>query len=128
MTLENGTRETIHLEAVQNFRDEDIPCLFSGVLDNDPEDSDVVVDGCQDDDQVLVEISSFNEVGGLLVLVIEDGITYRVKAKEPGWFGDFENISDHGNVSQVFNTSSITDEQRQWFPPQVTLNTQLGKS
>ena len=123
-TLANGTKETILLEAVKNLEGEDIPCLFSGVLDHDSEDSDVMVDGCKEDTQVLVEILSPNEVGGLLVLVIEDGKTYGVKAEDPDWMGDAHD-SDHGHVSEVFNTSS-TRQLRRGLPREVFVTTTLA--
>ena len=124
VTLANGTRDTIHLEAVKNLEGEDIPCLFSGVLDHDSEDSDVMVDGCKDDDQVLVEILSPNEVGGLLVLVIEEGKTYGVKEEEPGWMGD-DQVSDLGNVSEVFKGRSKRQLGRR-LPREVFLTTILA--
>jgi len=43
------------------------------------------VDGCKGDPQVLVEIASRKEVGGLLVLVIENEKTYRLQPEKTHW-------------------------------------------
>ena len=58
------------------------------------------------------------------MLVIEDGKTYGVKAEGPGWMGD-DNDGDHGNVSEVFNTSS-TRQLRQSLPREVFVTTTLA--
>ena len=111
VTFANGTKEKIHLKAVADLNGEEIPCLYTGSLDHDAEDSAVTVDGCQGDPQVfllmlkrkgtrlqsyimvfmlmimimnmgsflqvIVEIASWKEVGGLLVLVIQGGQTFQ---------------------------------------------------
>merc|ERR1719447_134696 len=78
VTFANGTKEKIHLKAVADLNGEEIPCLYTGSLDHDAEDSAVTVDGCQGDPQVIVEIASWKEVGGLLVLVIQGGQTFQL--------------------------------------------------
>ena len=52
VTFANGTKEKIHLKAVADLNGEEIPCLYTGSLDHDAEDSAVTVDGCQGDTQV----------------------------------------------------------------------------
>ena len=53
VTFANGTKEKIHLKAVAGLKREKIPCLYTGSLDHDAEDSAVTVDGCQGDPQVV---------------------------------------------------------------------------
>ena len=53
VTFANGTKEKIHLKAVADLKREKIPCLYTGSLDHDAEDSAVTVDGCQGDPQVV---------------------------------------------------------------------------
>ena len=53
VTFANGTKEKIHLKAVADLNGEEIPCLYTGSLDHDAEDSAVTVDGCQGDPQVV---------------------------------------------------------------------------
>ena len=52
VTFANGTKEKIHLKVVADLNGEEIPCLYTGSLDHDAEDSAVTVDGCQGDTQV----------------------------------------------------------------------------
>jgi len=74
----DGTTDQIHLIPVTNLLGEETPCLYAGSLDND-QDSEVTVIGCQGDQEVLVEIASTREAGGVLDLVISnDGNTYEV--------------------------------------------------
>ena len=84
----NGTRDTIHLKTVANHEGKDIPCLYTGALDHDSEDSEVTVNGCKGDKKVLVEIASQKEVGGLLVLVIQNGKTYELQQEDKHWMGN----------------------------------------
>ena len=53
VTFANGTKDKIHLKAVSDLKREKIPCLYTGSLDHDAEDSAVTVDGCQGDPQVV---------------------------------------------------------------------------
>merc|ERR1712055_1174065 len=85
VTLANGTEETIHLRGVPDLEGGEVPCLYTGSLDHDSEDSEVTVDGCKGDPQVLVEIASRKEVDGLLVLVIENEETYRLQPEKTPW-------------------------------------------
>merc|ERR1719402_1774698 len=85
VTFANGTEEKIHLRGVSNLAGGEVPCLYTGSLDHDSDDSEVTVDGCKGDPQVLVEIASRKEVGGLLVLVIENEETYRLQPKKTPW-------------------------------------------
>ena len=41
------------MKAVADLKREEIPCLYTGSLDHDAEDSAVTVDGCQGDPQVV---------------------------------------------------------------------------
>ena len=54
VTFANGTKEKIHLKAVADLNWEKIPCLYTGSLNHDAEDSAVTVDGCQGDPQVVI--------------------------------------------------------------------------
>ena len=56
VTFANGTKEGIHLRGVPDLEGGEIPCLYTGSLDHDSQDSEVTVDGCKGDPQVLVEI------------------------------------------------------------------------
>ena len=56
VTFANGTKERIHLRGVSDLEGGEIPCLYTGSLDHDSEDSEVTVDGCKGDPQVLVKI------------------------------------------------------------------------
>merc|ERR1719431_658198 len=85
VTFANGTEEKIHLKGVSNLEGGKIPCLYTGSLDHDFDDSEVTVDGCKGDPQVLVEIASRKEVGGLLVLVIENEETYQLQPEKTNW-------------------------------------------
>merc|ERR1711962_433306 len=74
----DGTQDKIHLMAVTNLDGEETPCLFAGSLDKD-QDSEVTILGCKGDDEVLVEIASEKEAGGVLDLILtKDGNTYEV--------------------------------------------------
>ena len=74
----DGTTDQIHLIAVTDLLGEETPCLYAGSLDND-QDSEVTVIGCRDDEEVVVEIASNKEAGGVLDLIISsDGHTYEV--------------------------------------------------
>ena len=74
--FENGLKDKIHLIA-----DKGTPCLFTGSLDND-QDSEVTIVGCYGDAEVLVEIASYREAGGVLELILSsDGKTYDVPQK-----------------------------------------------
>merc|ERR1711971_1504904 len=47
VTFANGTEEKIHLKGVSDMEGGEIPCLFTGSLDHDSDDSEVTVDGCK---------------------------------------------------------------------------------
>ena len=73
----NGLKDKIHLVGVEGHS-----CLFSGSLDND-QDSEVTIVGCQGDAEVLVEIASYREAGGILELILSsDGKTYDVPKED----------------------------------------------
>ena len=75
----NGLKDKIHLVGVEGHS-----CLFSGSLDND-QDSEVTIVGCQGEEEVLVEIASYREAGGILELILSsDGKTYDVPQEEDG--------------------------------------------
>ena len=75
--FENGLKDKIHLIA-----DKGAPCLFTGSLDND-QDSEVTIVGCKGDAEVLVEIASYREAGGILELILSsDGKTYDVPKED----------------------------------------------
>ena len=74
----DGTQDKIHLMPVTNLNGEETPCLYAGSLDKD-QDSEVTILGCKGDDEVLVEIASEKEAGGVLDLILtKDGNTYEV--------------------------------------------------
>ena len=82
----DGSRDKIHLQAVSNIPGEVTPCLFTGSLDNDQE-SEVTIVGCQDEPEVIVEILSEMEAGGVLELIIANGKTYKVAPDNTSWEG-----------------------------------------
>ena len=121
----NGTRDTIHLQTVTDHEGKDIPCLYTGSLDHDSEDSEVTVDGCKGDKKVLVEIASQNEVGGLLVLVLQNGKTYEVQQEDKHWLGN-----DALEIPPEFSNSinfeaSLPSSRRIRLPRSVTVETSL---
>jgi len=86
----DGTTDEIHLIAVTNLLGEETPCLYAGSLDND-QDSEVTVIGCQGDEEVVVEIASNREAGGVLDLIISsDGKTYEVTHGNWNWENQWE--------------------------------------
>ena len=82
----DGTRDKIHLQAVSNIPGEVTPCLFTGSLDNDQE-SEVTIVGCREESEVIVEILSKTEAGGILELIIANGKTYKAAADDTSWEG-----------------------------------------
>ena len=73
----DGLKDKIHLVGVKEHS-----CLFSGSLDND-QDSEVTIVGCQGEEEVLVEIASYREAGGILELILSsDGKTYDVPKED----------------------------------------------
>ena len=85
----NGLKDKIHLVGVKGHS-----CLFSGSLDND-QDSEVTILGCKGDAEVLIEIASYREAGGILELILSsDGKTYDVPKEEGGGIGNDGNLPD----------------------------------
>merc|ERR1719193_1946571 len=126
VTFANGTEEKIHLKEVSDLEGGEIPCLYTGSLDHDSEDSEVTVDGCKADPQVLVEIASRKEVGGLLVLVIENEKTYRLQREKTHWN---RNDTVHEIPRKDSGTkdvdASLPASRRGRLPREVTLKTWL---
>ena len=114
----NGTKDTIHLRTVNDCEGKAIPCLYTGSLDHDSEESEVTVDGCKGDKKVLVEIASKNEVGGLLVLVIENGKTYELQQEDNDWTGN-----DALEIPSEFFNSSLPSSKQGSLPGSVTVKT-----
>jgi len=81
----DGARDKIHLQTV-TFLGEVTPCLFTGSLDNDQE-SEVTIVGCREESEVIVEILSKTEAGGILELIIANGKTYKAAADDTSWEG-----------------------------------------
>merc|ERR1712212_292549 len=124
VTLANGTEETIHLRGVPDLEGGDIPCLYTGSLDHDSEDSEVTVDGCKGDTKVLVEIASENEVGGLLVLVLENGRTYEVQQEDKHWLGDDAlEIPPEFSNSEMLEAHLPSSSKQASLPRSVTVKT-----
>merc|ERR550517_1119599 len=125
VTFANGTEEKIHLKAVSNMEGGKIPCLYTGSLDHDSDDSEVTVDGCKGDPQVLVEIASRKEVGGLLVLVIENEETYQLQPEKTHWNrNDTHKMQSEGTQNLNFE-ASLPATRRSRLPREVTLKTWL---
>jgi len=121
VTFANGTEEKIHLRGVPDLEGGEVPCLYTGSLDHDSDDSEVTVDGCKGDPQVLVEIASRKEVGGLLVLVIEHEKTYRLQPEKTHW-----NRNDSYKIpSKDSRTNKPLSRRRGRLPREVTLKTWL---
>jgi len=125
VTFANGTTEKIHLKGVADLKREEIPCLYTGSLDHDAEDSAVTVDGCQGDPQVLVEIASWKEVGGLLILVIQGGQTFQLQP-------EMTDLKKNATVSEDFNTmhtlrseASFPESEQRPLPKEVNVTTAL---
>ena len=114
----NGTRDKIHLEAVNDLEGRAILCLYTGSLDHDSEESEVTVDGCKGDKKVLVEIASENEVGGLLTLVMENGKTYELEQEDKPWMGN-----DAFEIPAEFFNSSLPSSSEVSLPRSVTVLT-----
>ena len=119
----NGTRDTIHLQTVASLAGKDIPCLYSGSLDHDSEESEVAVEGCKGDEKVLVEIASQNEVGGLLVVTIENGRTYELQQENKHWMGH-DALEIPAEFSNNFE-SSLPSSRPVRLPRSVTVKTSL---
>ena len=120
----NGTKDTIHLQTVTDHEGKDIPCLYTGSLDHDSEDSEVTVDGCKGDTKVLVEIASENEVGGLLVLVLENGRTYEVQQEDKHWLGDDAlEIPPEFSNSEMLEAHLPSSSKQASLPRSVTVKT-----
>ena len=102
----DGTRDKIHLQAVTNIPGEVTPCLFTGSLDND-QDSEVTIVGCQGEREVIVEILSKTEAGGVLELIITNGKTYKVAPENISWEGKGDDAplpdteEDNGIAAQI---------------------------
>ena len=125
VVLANGTRDMIHLETVANHEGKHIPCLYTGALDHDSEDSEVTVNGCKGDKKVLVEIASHKEVGGLLVLVIQNEKTYELQQEDKHWMGnDYLEIPSEFSNSINFE-ASLASSRRIRLPGSVTVETSL---
>jgi len=75
ITLADGSKDEIFLEA-----DSEIECFFHGSLKSDIE-SEVEVDGCKNDLEVIV-ISSRLVPCGLVTLLLENGETYSIDPSE----------------------------------------------
>ena len=118
VTFANGTEETIHLRGVPDLEGGEVPCLYTGSLDHDSEDSEVTVDGCKGDPQVLVEIASRKEVGGLLVLVIEQEKTYQLQREKTHW-----NRNDSYKILPNYSLTNNFEASRRGgrLPREVTL-------
>jgi len=114
----NGTKDTIHLKTVTDPEGKAILCLYTGSLDHDSEESEVTVDGCKGDKKVLVEIASKNEVGGLLVLVIENGKTYELQQEDKHWMGN-----DALEIPSEFFNSTLPSSKQASLPRSVTVET-----
>jgi len=114
----NGTRDKIHLEAVNDLEGKAILCLYTGSLDHDSEESEVTVDGCKGDKKVLVEIASENEVGGLLTLLMENGKTYELEQEDKPWMGN-----DAFEIPAEFFNSSLPVLSKISLPRSVTVLT-----
>jgi len=127
VTLANGTEETIHLRGVPDLEGGEVPCLYTGSLDHDSEDSEVTVDGCKGDPQVLVEIASRKEVGGLLVLVIEREKTYQLQREKTHWNrNDSNQILPKDSPTSNFEDYSLPASRRGGrLPREVTLRSWL---
>jgi len=112
--------EKIHLKGVSDLKGGEIPCLYTGSLDHDFDDSEVTVDGCKGDQQVLVEIASRKEVGGLLVLVIEDEKTYQLQPEKTHW-----NRNDTLEIQDLNFEASLPASRKGRLPKEVNLKTML---
>ena len=122
VTFANGTEEKIHLRGVPDLEGGEVPCLYTGSLDHDSDDSEVTVDGCKGDPQVLVEIASRKEVGGLLVLVIENEKTYRLQPEKTHWNkNDSYKLPAKDSGTNNFEASRRSGR----LPREVTLKTRL---
>lgn len=126
VTFANGTKEGIHLRGVPDLEGGEIPCLYTGSLDHDSQDSEVTVDGCKGDPQVLVEIVSRKEIGGLLVLVIENEKTYRLQRDKTHWNRNdtIPKIPPKDSGTNNFE-ASLPALRRGRLPREVTLRTWL---
>ena len=122
VTFANGTEEKIHLRGVSDLEGGEVPCLYTGSLDHDSDDSEVTVDGCKGDPQVLVEIASRKEVGGLLVLVIENEKTYRLQPEKTHWNKNDSYKPPGTNNFEAFLPASRRSGR---LPREVTLKTWL---
>merc|ERR1719234_3123814 len=120
VTFANGTEEMIHLKGVSDMEGGEIPCLYTGSLDHDSDDSEVTVDGCKGDPQVLVEIASRKEVGGLLVLVIENEKTYQLQPEKTHW-----NRNDTLETQNINFEAFLPASRKGSLPKEVTLKTML---
>merc|ERR1719347_384791 len=127
VTFANGTEEMIHLRSVPDPEGGEVPCLYTGSLDHDSDDSEVTVDGCKGDPQVLVEIASRKEVGGLLVLVIEHEKTYRLQPEKTHWNrNDSNQILPKDSPTSNFEDYSLPASRRGGrLPREVTLKSWL---
>ena len=85
----------------------------------------MTVDSCKGDPQVLVEIASRKEVGGLLVLVIENEETYQLQPEETHWNrNDTHKMQPKGTQNLNFE-ASLPATRRSRLPREVTLKTWL---
>merc|ERR1712212_1170797 len=125
VTFANGTEEKIHLRSVPDLEGGEVPCLYTGSLDHDSDDSEVTVDGCKGDPQVLVEIASRKEVGGLLVLVIENEETYRLQPEKTHWNRNDTHKIQPKETQNLNFEASLPATRRSRLPREVTLKTWL---
>merc|ERR1712212_1372840 len=125
VTFANGTEEKIHMKGVSNLEGGKIPCLYTGSLDHDSDDSEVTVDGCKGDPQVLVEIASRKEVGGLLVLVIENEETYQLQPEKTHWNRNDTHKIQPKETQNLNFEASLPATRRSRLPREVTLKTWL---
>jgi len=123
ITFANGTKEKIHLRGVSSLAGGEVPCLYTGFLGHDSDDSLVTVVGCKGDPQVLVQIASRKEGEGLLVLVIEHEKTFRlqpeiIQRNKNNSFKIHPKNSRRNNFDNFFRAS-------RGLPREVTLKTWL---
>ena len=80
----------------------------------------MTIDICKDNLQVLVEIASRKEVGGLLVLVIENEKTYQLQPEKTHW-----NRNDTLEIQNLNFEAFLPASRKGSLPKEVTLKTML---
>ena len=78
LELADSSQHIILLSPASNLPNEPTPCLFSVALEQDLR-SVVAVTGCSDSTKTAVTIASRLVPGGLVDLVITDGITHTIR-------------------------------------------------